>query len=100
LGRVDLFQPEYRIIKTAFERRLPKEAIVELFHMKDEIQDVAGRPADSKRSELGELVSDPTTILEEVARNYKPSNEDNIITCQFFESSDDVRDPKDMDKSS
>jgi len=48
--RKSLFQPEYRIIKTAFERKLPKEAIVELFNMRDEIQD-----------------EDTTTILEEVA---------------------------------
>ena len=76
-----LFQPEYRIIKTAFEQKLPKEAIVELFNMKDEIQD-----------------EDPTIILEEVARSYKSPSEDDIITCQFFESADDVPDPKDMDK--
>jgi ABC-type nitrate/sulfonate/bicarbonate transport system ATPase subunit len=52
-----LFQPEYRIIKTAFERKLPKEAIVELFNMRDEIQD-----------------EDPTEILEEVARSYEPDD--------------------------
>ena len=63
-----LFQPEYRIIKTAFEQKLPKEAIVELFNMRDEIQD-----------------EDPTAILEEVARSYETDDEDNIITCQFFE---------------
>jgi hypothetical protein len=44
--------------------------------MRDEIRDVAGRE--------GELMSDPATISEEVARNYKPPNEDDIITCQFF----------------
>jgi hypothetical protein len=36
---------------------------------------------------------DPTKILEEVARNYQPSNEDNIINCEFFESPDNVPDP-------
>jgi hypothetical protein len=51
--RKSLFQPEYRIIKTAFEKKLPKEAIMELFNMRDEIE--------------GE---DPTKILEEVTRNY------------------------------
>jgi hypothetical protein len=44
-------------------------------------------------------VSDLTTILEDVARSYQPPNEDNIITCQFFESADDVPGPKNMDKS-
>jgi hypothetical protein len=62
-----LFQPEYRIINTAFEKKLPNEAIIELFNMRDDIQ--------------GE---DPTKILEKVARNYQPSNDDNIINCEFF----------------
>ena len=33
-----LFQPEYRILKTAFEEELPKEHILRLFSMRDEIQ--------------------------------------------------------------
>ena len=32
------FQPEYRILKTAFEEELPKEHILRLFNMRDEIQ--------------------------------------------------------------
>ena len=36
----------------------------------------------------------------QLARSYQPgdADSDNIITCQFFESADDVPDPKDMDK--
>ena len=30
-----LFQPEYRILKKAFEEKLPKEAIVQLFDLRD-----------------------------------------------------------------
>ena len=33
-----LFQPEYRILKKAFEENLPKEFILRLFNMRDEIQ--------------------------------------------------------------
>ena len=33
-----LFQPEYKILKTAFEEGLPKEYILELFDKRDEIQ--------------------------------------------------------------
>ena len=33
-----LFQPEYKILKTAFEENLPKECILRLFNMRDEIQ--------------------------------------------------------------
>ena len=36
--RKSLFQPEYRILKTAFEEELPKEHILRLFNMRDEIQ--------------------------------------------------------------
>ena len=33
-----LFQPEYRILKKVFEENLPKECILRLFNMRDEIQ--------------------------------------------------------------
>ena len=33
-----LFQPEYRILKKAFEENLPKEYILRLFNIRDEIQ--------------------------------------------------------------
>ena len=33
-----LFQPEYRILKKAFEENLPKENILRLFNMREEIQ--------------------------------------------------------------
>ena len=32
-----LFQPEYQILKKAFEENLPKECILRLFQMRDEI---------------------------------------------------------------
>ena len=32
-----LFQPEYRILKKAFEEKLPKEAIIRLFDFRDEV---------------------------------------------------------------
>ena len=34
-----LFQPEYRLLKKAFEKNLPKESILRLFNMRDEIRD-------------------------------------------------------------
>ena len=33
-----LFQPEYRILKKALEKNLPKEYILRLFNMREEIQ--------------------------------------------------------------
>ena len=40
-----LFQPEYKILKKAFEEKLPKEAIVGLFGIKDEIMKLNVSPA-------------------------------------------------------
>ena len=34
-----LFQPEYNILKKAFEKKLPKEVIIRLFENKNEITD-------------------------------------------------------------
>jgi hypothetical protein len=76
-----LFQPEYRIIKTAFEQKLPKELIVQLFSMRDEIT---------------QKNVDPTTVLEEVGRDNALKSD---IQCKFYESSGDVPDPKDLDKT-
>ena len=33
-----LFQPEYRILKKAFEEKLPKEMIMRLFEARDEVK--------------------------------------------------------------
>ena len=40
-----LFQPEYRLLKKAFEENLPKECILKLFNMRDEIRDRQIPPA-------------------------------------------------------
>ena len=40
-----LFQPEYRILKKAFEENLPKEYILRLFNMRDEIQNIQAPPS-------------------------------------------------------
>ena len=70
-----LFQPEYRIPKTAFEENLPKECILSLFDMRDEIR-------DNKIP--------PSLVVQEWARSIK--NKSNI-KCNFFETASDVPDP-------
>ena len=40
-----LFQPEYRILKKAFEENLPKECILRLFEMRNEIQNSQIQPS-------------------------------------------------------
>ena len=75
-----LFQPEYEILKKAFEEKLPKEAIGGLFDIKEEIM---------------KLNASPAHVIEEMA---KIATEKSDINCQFFESSDDVPDPRDLDR--
>jgi hypothetical protein len=76
-----LFQPEYRIIKTVFEQKFPKELIVQLFSMRDEIT---------------QKNVDPLTVLEEAGRDNALKSD---IQCKFYESLEDVPDPNDLDKT-
>ena len=73
-----LFQPEYRILKKAFEANLPKESILRLFNMRDEIRD----------SQIP-----PSIVLQEWAKTIK--NESNL-KCNFFKMASDVPDPRDL----
>ena len=74
-----LFQPEYKILRSAFEENLPKEYILRLFNMRDEIQ----------KSQIS-----PTLVVKEWAKtiDIEPN-----LKCNFFESSTDVPDPRDLD---
>ena len=61
-----LFQPEYQILKKAFEENLPKECILRLFNMRDEIQN----------SQIP-----PSIVVQEWAKSIK--NKSNV-NCNFF----------------
>ena len=74
-----LFQPKYRILKKAFEENLPKESILRLFNMRDEIQD----------SQMP-----PLAVIQEFAKTIK--NKSNV-KCNFFETASDVPDPHELD---
>lgn len=76
-----LFQPEYRIVKKAFEEKLPKEAIIRLFDHQDDI--------------MGLNLS-PASIVEEMAKSLEKKAD---IECNFFETSEDVPDPRDLNSS-
>ena len=73
-----LFQPEYQILKKAFEENLPKECILRLFNMRDEIQN----------SQIP-----PSVVVQEWARSIK--NKSNP-KCIFFETASDVHDPREL----
>ena len=75
-----LFQPEYKILEEAFNKKISKEGIDGLFDIKEEIM---------KRNES------PAHVIEAMA---KTATEKCDINCQFFESSDDVPDPRDLDR--
>jgi len=73
-----VFQPEYKILKKAFEEKLPKEAIIRLFDNKDEIMRLNILPA---------------FLVEEWAKTFTEKSD---MNCQFFETSTDVPDPRDL----
>ena len=73
-----VFQPEYRILKKAFEENLPKEYILRLFNMRDEIQN----------SQIP-----PSIVVQEWAKSIK--NKSNA-KCNFFETASDVPDPRNL----
>jgi ABC-type cobalamin/Fe3+-siderophores transport system ATPase subunit len=72
-----LFQPEYRILKKAFEEKLPKEAIIRLFNQRDEVI---------------KLDVSPSAIVEEMAKDLQDKSD---IECSFYELAEDVPDPRD-----
>ena len=74
-----LSQPEYRILKKAFKENLPKESILKLFNMRDEIQN----------SQMP-----PLAVIQEFARTIK--NQSNV-KCNFYETASDVPDPRELD---
>ena len=73
-----LFQCEYRILKKAFEENLPKECILRLFNMRDEMQN----------SQIPPLI-----VVQEWAKSIK--NKSNVKS-NFFEASSNVPDPRDL----
>ena len=77
-----LFQPEYKILRKAFEEKLPKEAILRLFEYQDEINT---------------LNIPPALVIEEMAKTQpRTFNSDYDVDCKFFETSEDVPDPREL----
>ena len=73
-----LFQPEYRILKKAFEENLSKEYILRLFNMREKIQN----------SQIP-----PSIVVQEWAKSIKKKSD---AKCNFFEEASDVPDPRDL----
>ena len=73
-----LFQPEYKILRTAFAEGLPKEYILRLFNMRNEIQN----------SQIP-----PSLVVKEWVSSL---NKESDIKSYFFESASDVPDPREL----
>jgi len=80
-----LFQPEYKILRKCYEEQLPKEMIMRVFENRDEIQ----------REQIS-----PNELIHELAKKEGPSAQrtktNEPIECNFYESADDVPDPKEI----
>ena len=73
-----LFQPEYRILKKAFEEKLPKEVIIRLFE---------------NQSEITDLGISPISVVEEMAKDIRDTSD---VEYKFYESAEDVPDPREL----
>ena len=73
-----LFQPEYHILKKAFEEKLPKDVIIRLFENQNDITD------------LGIY---PISIVDEMAKEVRDKSD---VECNFYQSAEDVPDPRDL----
>ena len=73
-----LFQPEYKILRSGLAEGLPKEHILRMFSMRKEVQS-SGIP--------------PTLLIKELAESL---NKQSDIKSYFFESADDVPDPREL----
>lgn len=76
-----LFQPEYKIIKTAFECGFSKELVLHFFKHPDEFM----RQAQINKCEIGDLIHE---IGQELSNKQ--------VNTHFFESADDVPDPSSL----
>ena len=77
--RKSLFQPEYQILKKAFEESLPKERILELFNVRDEIRDKQ---------------IPPLLFVQEWAKSITDKSN---VKCNLFETASNVADPRELD---
>ena len=75
---VKVFQPEYHILKKAFEEKLPKEVIMRLFENQNEITD---------------LVISPISVVEEMAKDIRDKSD---VECKFYQSAQDVPDSREL----
>ena len=72
------FQPEYHILKKAFEEKLPKEVIIRWFENQNEITDLG----------ISSL-----SIVEEMAKKIRDKSD---VVCNFYQSAENVPDSSEL----
>ena len=73
-----LFQPEFHILKRAFEEKLPKEGIIRLFE---------------NQNETTHLGISPKSIVEEMTNAIRYKFD---VDCKFYQSTEDIPDPREL----
>ena len=73
-----LFQPEYHILKKAFEEQLPKEVIIRFFENQNLIMD---------------LGISPISVVEEMAKDIRIKSD---VECKFYESARELSSEKNL----
>ena len=73
-----LFQPEYHILKKAFEEKLPKEVIIRLF---------------DNQNEITNLGISSISIVVEMAKEIRDKSD---VVCNFYQSDEDVPNPGEL----
>ena len=71
-----MFQPEYHILKKAFEEKLLKEVIIRLFENHNEITD---------------LGISSISVVEEMAKDIRDKSD---VECKFYETAEDAPDAR------
>ena len=94
-----LFQPEYQVLRKAMEHKLPKEAILWLFDNQRVIQSELGLTVNAFiECMAAKLCSGSKGHAEFCSGSRGPEEirDTSNIDCYFFENSDDVPDPKEL----
>ena len=73
-----LFQPEYHILKKAFEEKLPKDVILRMFE---------------NQIEITGLDISPISIVEEMAKYIRDKSD---VECNSYGSAENVPDPREL----
>ena len=73
-----MFEPEYHILKKAFEEKPPKDVIIRLFEIRNEITD---------------LGISAISIVKGMAKEVRNKSD---VECNFYKFAEDISDPRDL----